>query len=160
MAQPIGPGADAPEFTLPSTPDQKVSLSELRGRPVVLAFGGADLARRLLRAPHFAVTLHKRRGRAWRPPPTRRRGSGAQPPRPSAAKGAAPAEGARGEGTPGEGAPGAGYLDLPLESVEGSGAWPGAEPAACRPSTTTSSRARRPFLSVAHRDRDRVISTT
>jgi peroxiredoxin len=42
MAQPIGPGADAPEFTLPSTPDQKVSLSELRGRPVVLAFYPAD----------------------------------------------------------------------------------------------------------------------
>jgi peroxiredoxin len=42
MAQPIGPGVDAPEFTLPSTPDQKVSLSELRGRPVVLAFYPAD----------------------------------------------------------------------------------------------------------------------
>jgi peroxiredoxin len=35
-------GTLAPEFVLPSTPDQKVSLSELRGRPVVLAFYPAD----------------------------------------------------------------------------------------------------------------------
>jgi peroxiredoxin len=42
MAQPIAPGALAPEFTLPSTPDQSVSLSELRGRRVVLAFYPAD----------------------------------------------------------------------------------------------------------------------
>ncbi len=35
-------GAVAPDFTLPSTPDQKVSLSELRGRPVVLVFYPAD----------------------------------------------------------------------------------------------------------------------
>ncbi len=35
-------GATAPEFTLPSTPDQKVSLSEFRGRPVVLVFYPAD----------------------------------------------------------------------------------------------------------------------
>ncbi|MCI4338824.1 MAG: redoxin domain-containing protein [Thermoplasmata archaeon] len=35
-------GTQAPEFILPSTPDQKVSLSELRGRPVVLAFYPAD----------------------------------------------------------------------------------------------------------------------
>src|ERR1700677_651333 len=32
----------APEFALPSTPDQKVSLSELRGKPVVLVFYPAD----------------------------------------------------------------------------------------------------------------------
>lgn len=36
------PGTPAPDFELPSTPDQKVSLSELRGRPVVLAFYPAD----------------------------------------------------------------------------------------------------------------------
>lgn len=35
-------GAPAPDFTLHSTPDQKLSLSELRGRPVVLAFYPAD----------------------------------------------------------------------------------------------------------------------
>lgn len=35
-------GTVAPEFTLPTTPDQKVSLSELRGRPVVLVFYPAD----------------------------------------------------------------------------------------------------------------------
>jgi peroxiredoxin len=35
-------GTPAPDFTLHSTPDQKLSLSELRGRPVVLAFYPAD----------------------------------------------------------------------------------------------------------------------
>ena len=35
-------GGPAPDFTLHSTPDQTVSLSELRGRPVVLAFYPAD----------------------------------------------------------------------------------------------------------------------
>jgi peroxiredoxin len=35
-------GTPAPDFTLPSTPDQKVSLSEFRGRPVVLVFYPAD----------------------------------------------------------------------------------------------------------------------
>lgn len=35
-------GTSAPEFSLPVTPDQKVSLSELRGRPVILAFYPAD----------------------------------------------------------------------------------------------------------------------
>ena len=35
-------GTPAPDFTLPSTPDQSVSLSELRGRPVVLVFYPAD----------------------------------------------------------------------------------------------------------------------
>ncbi|HEX6852217.1 MAG TPA: redoxin domain-containing protein [Candidatus Polarisedimenticolaceae bacterium] len=38
----LAAGAIAPEFTLPTTPDQKISLSELRGRPVVLAFYPAD----------------------------------------------------------------------------------------------------------------------
>jgi peroxiredoxin len=35
-------GTQAPEFTLSSTPDQKVALSQLRGRPVVLVFYPAD----------------------------------------------------------------------------------------------------------------------
>jgi peroxiredoxin len=35
-------GTSAPDFALPTTPDQKVSLSELRGRPVVLVFYPAD----------------------------------------------------------------------------------------------------------------------
>ena len=35
-------GTPAPNFTLPSTPDQKVSLSEFRGKPVVLVFYPAD----------------------------------------------------------------------------------------------------------------------
>src|SRR6266487_2259636 len=35
-------GADAPDFTLRSTPDQWLTLSEFRGQPVVLAFYPAD----------------------------------------------------------------------------------------------------------------------
>lgn len=35
-------GALAPEFCLSVTPDQKLSLSELRGNPVILAFYPAD----------------------------------------------------------------------------------------------------------------------
>jgi len=35
-------GTTAPDFCLPVTPDQKLSLSELRGKPVVLAFYPAD----------------------------------------------------------------------------------------------------------------------
>jgi peroxiredoxin len=38
----LGPGVQAPGFTLRCTPDQSVSLSELRGRPVILAFYPAD----------------------------------------------------------------------------------------------------------------------
>ena len=38
----LQPGVAAPEFTLKSTPDQSVSLSEFRGQPVVLAFYPAD----------------------------------------------------------------------------------------------------------------------
>jgi peroxiredoxin len=38
----LSPGTHAPEFMLRCTPDQSVSLSELRGRPVVLAFYPAD----------------------------------------------------------------------------------------------------------------------
>src|SRR5690242_8146759 len=39
---PLQPGTIAPDFSLPSTPDQRVSLSELRGKPVVLVFYPAD----------------------------------------------------------------------------------------------------------------------
>jgi len=42
MAQISEPGTMAPEFSLHVTPDQKLSLSELRGRPVILAFYPAD----------------------------------------------------------------------------------------------------------------------
>ena len=35
-------GTSAPEFTLNTTPDQRVSLSDFRGQPVVLAFYPAD----------------------------------------------------------------------------------------------------------------------
>src|SRR5215510_2900164 len=35
-------GTKAPDFTLPSTPDQKVSLSDFAGRPIILVFYPAD----------------------------------------------------------------------------------------------------------------------
>ena len=38
----LQPGTTAPDFNLRSTPDQTLSLRELRGRPVVLAFYPAD----------------------------------------------------------------------------------------------------------------------
>jgi peroxiredoxin len=38
----LSPGTHAPEFRLPSTPDQFVSLSEFAGRPVILCFYPAD----------------------------------------------------------------------------------------------------------------------
>ena len=38
----LQPGSRAPEFTLKSTPDQAVSLSDFRGQPVILAFYPAD----------------------------------------------------------------------------------------------------------------------
>lgn len=38
----LPPGTDAPDFTLRSTPDQFVSLSDFRGRPMILAFYPAD----------------------------------------------------------------------------------------------------------------------
>ena len=42
MATPLPPGTQAPDFTLRATPDQSVSLRELRGKPVVLALYPAD----------------------------------------------------------------------------------------------------------------------
>ena len=38
----LGPGTPAPEFTLHVTPDQNLSLSDLQGKPVILAFYPAD----------------------------------------------------------------------------------------------------------------------
>ncbi len=40
--KPLPSGTPAPEFTLHSTPDQTVSLSEFRGQPVILTFYPAD----------------------------------------------------------------------------------------------------------------------
>jgi peroxiredoxin len=42
MSSVLQPGTPAPDFTLHVTPDQSLSLSELRGRPVILAFYPAD----------------------------------------------------------------------------------------------------------------------
>jgi peroxiredoxin len=42
MATMLSPGTQAPDFRLHVTPDQSLSLSELRGKAVVLAFYPAD----------------------------------------------------------------------------------------------------------------------
>ena len=39
---PLQPGQAAPDFSLPATPDQHLSLSEMKGAPVILAFYPAD----------------------------------------------------------------------------------------------------------------------
>ena len=39
---PLQPGSEAPDFSLNSTPDQKVELRQFRGHPVILAFYPAD----------------------------------------------------------------------------------------------------------------------
>ncbi len=41
-APPLPPGTEAPDFELPATPDQTLSLAEFRGRPVILAFYPED----------------------------------------------------------------------------------------------------------------------
>ena len=41
-AAPLPPGTEAPDFELPSTPDQTVSVVEFRGRPVILVFYPED----------------------------------------------------------------------------------------------------------------------
>jgi peroxiredoxin len=41
-AGPLPPGTRAPDFELPAGPDRTVSLAELRGKPVILAFYPAD----------------------------------------------------------------------------------------------------------------------
>lgn len=38
----LPPGRTAPEFTLRATPDQELSLSDMRGSPIILAFYPAD----------------------------------------------------------------------------------------------------------------------
>lgn len=38
----LAPGTIAPDFSLQSAPDKRLSLSELRGRPVILVFYPAD----------------------------------------------------------------------------------------------------------------------
>ena len=42
QATPLPSGTLAPDFALPSTPDQRLSLAELRGRPVILVFYPED----------------------------------------------------------------------------------------------------------------------
>ena len=42
MANLLTPGTAAPDFTLNVTPDQTLSLGELKGKPVILAFYPAD----------------------------------------------------------------------------------------------------------------------
>ena len=42
MANILERGTAAPDFKLPVTPDQKLSLGELKGQPVILAFYPAD----------------------------------------------------------------------------------------------------------------------
>lgn len=42
MGQILPPGTSAPDFTLRVTPDQDLSLGDLKGKPVILAFYPAD----------------------------------------------------------------------------------------------------------------------
>ena len=42
MTVPLAPGTEAPDFELRSTPDQTLSLGELRGKPVILVFYPED----------------------------------------------------------------------------------------------------------------------
>lgn len=42
MTKILNPGILAPDFTLRVTPDQSISLSEFRGKPVIIAFYPAD----------------------------------------------------------------------------------------------------------------------
>jgi peroxiredoxin len=44
MGQILAAGTAAPEFTLHVTPDQLLSLTDLKGKPVILAFYPADWA--------------------------------------------------------------------------------------------------------------------
>jgi peroxiredoxin len=42
MSDLLTPGTEAPDFELPVAPDRKIKLSDLRGKPVILAFYPAD----------------------------------------------------------------------------------------------------------------------
>jgi peroxiredoxin len=42
MSSILGPGTNAPDFNLRVTPDQNLSLSDLSGKPVIIAFYPAD----------------------------------------------------------------------------------------------------------------------
>src|SRR6266576_226156 len=44
MSEPLPPGTKAPPFSLAASLDEKVSLANLRGRPVILAFYPADFS--------------------------------------------------------------------------------------------------------------------
>jgi peroxiredoxin len=44
ISEALKPGTMAPDFTLKTTPDQKVSLKDFRGHPVILAFYPADFS--------------------------------------------------------------------------------------------------------------------
>ena len=44
MSEPLAAGSQAPDFTLPASNDQQVTLSDLRGKKVVLAFYPADFS--------------------------------------------------------------------------------------------------------------------
>jgi peroxiredoxin len=43
-SSPLAVGTKAPDFSLKVTPDQKISLSDLRGQPVILVFYPADFS--------------------------------------------------------------------------------------------------------------------
>jgi peroxiredoxin len=42
LSEPLVAGTEAPDFRLPSGPEQELQLSDLRGQPVILAFYPAD----------------------------------------------------------------------------------------------------------------------
>jgi len=44
MSRILAPGSLAPDFTLASAPDRKLTLAEFRGKPVILAFYPADFS--------------------------------------------------------------------------------------------------------------------
>jgi len=44
QSKPLPAGTPAPNFALPAAPDRRISLEQLRGRPVVLAFYPADFS--------------------------------------------------------------------------------------------------------------------
>ncbi len=65
VKQPNSPavGAAAPDFTLKNLSGKFVTLSELRGKPVVLSFGAVDCGPCRLEAPHLSVLQERYGGR-------------------------------------------------------------------------------------------------